>query len=159
MWMINYDFHDLHWVFVSFRFNTSYEKNREIAEQIKTLIDKPQVGNVININNIRRALSSIDGLDKENWYWADVENCYMYGVMTITDDSALRICSEGLGELIKCFEAGDLDRAWCLADALHNVPIILAEKKGRSAVRSILFEIGSYRKKYDASFLKNILKK
>ena len=159
MWLINYDLHDLHRVFVSFRFIPTYEKNLEIAERIKAMIDAPQVGNGININNIRHALSSIEGLDKENWYWVDVENCHTYGVMTVTEDSTLRICSEGLGELIKCFKSGDNERLWHLADALHNIPIILAEKRGRSAVKSILFEIGSYRKKYDASFLKNVLKK
>ena len=39
------------------------------------------------------------------------------------------------------------------------LPGFIAKKKGRSVVRIILFEIRSYRKKYDASFLKNVLKK
>lgn len=159
MWLTNYDLHDLHAVFIRFRFKPLYEKNREIAERIKSLIDAPQVGNGIDHNNIRRELLKIEDLDTENWSWVFCENVYTFGTKVITDDNVFRILSEGLGELIKCFDMGDDERIFCLADAMHNIPTIFVEEPEKRVMKIILSEIGYYRKKYDESFLKDVLKK
>lgn len=159
MWLSNYDLYDLHAVFIQFRFKPLYEKNREIAERIKALIDTPQVGNGIDHNNIRRELLKIEDLDKENWNWVFFENFYTFGTKVITDDIIFRILSDGLGELIKCFGTGDGDRIYCLADAMHNIPTIFVEEPDKKIIKIILAEIGYYRKKYDDRFLKDILNK
>ena len=158
MLLLNYDFYDIHAVLIRIRHDPADRCDIEIVRRIRQLIDAPQEGNVIPSNPVRRALSQIEGLDRERFAWVFTENVYTYGVAVIKDDRTYAILSRALEELLDLLESGDTARAAELADALHNVPIILTQRDRKTAKR-IAAELSSYRKERDRDFLKDILKK
>jgi len=158
MLLVKYDFYDMHWAIVMVRFKPLYEYNYEIASRIKDIIDAPQADNLVDINVIRKSLSEIAPIhNTDEWYWVAKENVYVYGQEIIDDPLAYQILSEGFGELLRCLKEQDENRIFAIADALHNIPIIFAEND-KHIKRKIKFEISTYRRKWNRSFLKKELK-
>lgn len=153
MLMLNYDFYDIHQILLNFHNEPCDPQNRKIAESVYLLITAPQADNIVEPNLIRRELAVIDSLDKEKWYWAFHENVYTYGCKIIKDDFAYRTLSEGFKEVLFCIKNGEYDRPRDLADALHNIPVILAENR-EDGKKVIEIEVSSYRDKWNAGFLK-----
>ena len=158
MLLDKYDFYDIHWAIVLFRIAPLYEHNYEIAKRIKRILDTPQSDNIVPSNLIRKALSDMVSIHKtDEWYWVTTENLYVYGDAIIHDPIAYKILSTGFSELLRCFEEKDEKQIYDIADALHNVPIILTEHS-KSFKRLIKSEISSYRRKWNRSFLNYELK-
>ena len=155
--MINYDFYDIHAVLVAFRFDHSNKYNFNIANVIKSLLDSPQIDNAIEANIIRRTLVQTKIPDSDLFAWTKTNNIYTYGIKFIKDEIAYRILSEAFAELILCLTNNDISRFQDLSDALHNVPIILADGTKRQ-IKLIKTEITQYRKTWNPSFLSNIIK-
>ena len=63
-----------------------------------------------------------------------------------------------LGELHFCLESGDAARAAELADALHNIPILLTAYDRKTRKR-IAAEVSTYRQSRNHAFLRDVLKK
>ncbi len=157
MLLVKYDFYDLHCAIVMFRFKPLYEYNYEIASRIKNIIDTPQTDNLIDINVIRKSLSEIVPIQNtDEWYWVAKENVYVYGQKIIHNPLAYQILSEGFDELLLCLKEQDENRIFDIADALHNIPIIFAEHE-KHIKRKIKFEISTYRRKWNRSFLNKVL--
>lgn len=157
MLLLNYDFFDIYAVLLSFRSDPSNVFNEKIAIKVKTLLDSPQIDNTIESNIIRRSLAEIENLDFERLAWIQTNNVYTYGQKIIKEEIAYHILSEGFSELLLCLQDGNYERFEALADALHNVPIILVEKpKKRSNL--IKTEISAYRKMWNNAFLKDIIR-
>jgi len=157
MLLDKYDFYDIHWAIVMFRCKPLSEHNLEIAKRIKKILDTPQADNAVPLNLIRKALSDMTQIRKtDEWYWVTAENVYVYGQAIIHDPIAYQILSDGFTELLHCLEEKDETRIFDIADALHNVPIILTEHDRRFR-RRIQFEISFYRRKWNRSFLKEAL--
>jgi hypothetical protein len=159
MLLNKYDFYDIHWAIVMFRWNPLYEHNYEIAKRIKQILDTPQIDNVVPVNLIRKSLSDMTSIHKtDEWYWVTTENVYVYGNAIIDTPHAYQILSKGFAELLRCLEEKDEKRIFDIADALHNVPIILSEHNSKKIKRRIKLEISFYRRKWNHSFLNNELK-
>ena len=60
-------------------------------------------------------------------------------------------------ELLDCLKEPDEEQINDLKDALHNIPIILAEER-KYTKKHIVREIVRYRVKWNKYFLKNLLK-
>jgi len=154
--MLNYDFYDIYAVLVAFRNSPSNSHNFDIAQRIKLLVDSPQLDNTVETNLIRRSLAQIDGLYCDEFAWIKTNNVYTYGCRLIKEEMAYHILSEAFAELLLCLDNKDYTRFRDLADALHNVPITLAEDP-KTYVRRIKAEITIYRRKWNSSFLQNII--
>lgn len=158
MLLTNYDFYDIYWSIVLLRSNRS-KYDVDIAKAIKQILDAPQKDNTVESNIIRRALCSIDALNtEEKWQWIEAENVYTYGVSVIKDDLSYQILSASMDEMLLCLENPKDEQLYDLADALHNLPVILANKD-RKWKRSVACEIATYRKKWNSSFLKQVMKR
>ncbi len=156
MFMTKYDFYDIYAVFIYIRAYTDDAKNSEIAKAVKNLLDAPEKESS-GLNCVRRALSAIEGIDREHYAWAFVENDYTYIPPIIKDELPSSVLSAGFAEIISAIESGDGERIFYAADAMHNVPIIFAENNIKEAKKRIKREISFYREKYNKEFLKEYI--
>ena len=157
MLLTNYDFYDIYWSIVLMRSNGS-EYDYVVSKTIKDAIDIRQKDNVVETNTIRTFLSEIDELTEyEEWQWIHTKNVYTYGEKIIKDDFAYQILSAMFEELLRCLKDPDEDRIYDLKDAMHNIPVILAEgnKHGKKRIARV---ICFYRNKWDKHFLKRLIK-
>ena len=154
MIMTVYDLYDIYAVILYIRAYTDDVKNAEIAKAVKSLLDVSQA-ECGEINSVRHTIAKIDGVDKEHYAWAFVENDYTYMPPIIKDELACRVLSSGFAEIICAIESGDGERIYRAADAMHNVPIIFASNNTKEAKKQIKREISFYRKKYNEEFLKD----
>ena len=65
--------------------------------------------------------------------------------------------SDMFEELLSCLKESNESRSYDLKDALHNIPVILAEGDKHSKKR-IAREISFYRSKWNKHFLKSLIK-
>lgn len=156
MLMKNFDFYDIYAVLIQFRFAPSYKHNRIIAVKIKELFDATQKDNTIEANIIRSSLASIQDIDRERYGWAFTNNVYTYGHKTIKEEMPYKLLSAGFSELIRCLDEHNEEKFRDLADALHNIPIILTEEK-KNFKKTLKTEISFYRQKWHKNFLKDVI--
>ena len=157
MLLTNYDFYDIYWSIVLMR-SDGLGYDYAIAKAIKDTIDAEQTDNVVECNIIRSVLSNITELNEYNkWEWRFVKNVYTYGVKVIKDEFSYQILSAIFEELLSCLKEPDEEQINDLKDALHNIPIILAEES-KHIKKHIAREIARYRNKWNKSFLKTLLK-
>ena len=154
MIMTVYELYDIYAVFVYIRAYPNDAKNAEIAKAVKSLLDEPK-GDYGSLNEVRRAVSAVEGIDREHYAWAFTENVYTYMPPIIKDEFTYRVLSTGLGEIISAIESGDSERIYRAADAMHNVPIIFSKYDIKEAKKQIKREISFYRKEYNGEFLKD----
>ena len=157
MLLLNYDFYDIYAVLLFFRNDPSNTLNSKIAKKIQSLLESPQVDNVIESNIIRRSIAEIENLDIDQLAWIQANNVYTYGQKVIKEKIAYHILSEGFSELLLCLHDENYKQFEALADALHNVPIILSEKP-KNLSKLIKTEISTYRKMWNNAFLKEIIR-
>ena len=156
MLLSNYDFYDIHWSIVLMRSN-SLKYDYAVSKAIKDVIDTKQKDNTVKMNIIRNILSEVNELKEyEEWQWIQIKNVYTYGVKIIKDDFAYQILSVMFEELLNCLKEPNEEQINDLKDALHNIPIILAEEK-KHIKKHIVREIAHYRAKWNKYFLKNCL--
>ena len=157
MLLTNYDFYDIYWSIVLMR-SHGLEYDYAVSKAIKEVIDTPQKDNVVETNTIRNILSEVNELEEyEEWQWIHTKNVYTYGAKIIKDDFAYQILSAMFEELLNCLKEPNEGRIYDLKDALHNIPVILAEGNKHSKKR-IAREISFYRSKWDKHFLKSLIK-
>ena len=157
MLLLNYDFYDIYAVLLSFRNDPSNTFNKQIAKSIKSLLESPQIDNIIEPNIIRRSLAEIKNLDIERLAWIKTNNVYTHGQKVIREEIAYHILSVGFAELLVCLKDKNYKRFEALADALHNIPIILVENP-QNYSKQIKTEISIYRKTWNNSFLIDIIR-
>ena len=157
MLLTNYDFYDIYWSIVLMR-SENHEYHYDVTKAIKDVVDAEQKDTIVEFNTIRKALSRVQEL-KENsrWQWILTENYYTGGIQIIKDDIAYQILSAMLEELLTCLRQQNSTQIYALADALHNIPIILVDNS-KHPKRRIAREISSYRSKWNPCFLKDIMK-
>jgi hypothetical protein len=152
--MTVYELYDIYAVIVYIRAYPNDAKNAEIAKAVKSLLDEPK-GDYGSLNSVRRAVSAVEGIDREHYAWAFTENIYTYMPPIIKDEFTYRVLLAGLGEIIYAIESGDSERIYRAADAMHNVPIIFSKYDIKEAKKQIKREISFYRKEYNGEFLKD----
>lgn len=156
MLMLNFDFYDIYAVFLAFRENPLCSCNKEIATSLKEMVDSPQNDSILEPNVVRATLKRTNSIDKETFHWTFVDNVYTYGHKIIKDDFPYHILSVAFEELLSCLDNGNFEQFKALADALHNVPVILSDSP-KQVKKLIKAEIASYRKNWNKNFLKEFL--
>ena len=156
MFLTNYDLYDLYAVFLLIRAYPADKANALAVAAVKEIVDAPQ-GQLGRTNAIRSCLGNIPELDREKWYFAGTENVYTYVPSVLKDEKSYAILSACLEEMQKAMRSGNTDRIYDLADALHNIPLILAEGK-KDQFRAIHRMISYvYRPKWNKNFLTGLL--
>lgn len=150
--MLNtFDMYDLHSILVNIRTLPLYYLNPHIiAKIIDVLNDKD---NNHDVNQIRKALKSIKSINEPIYSFVYTLNSYPYIPMFIKESKTYDI-------LIKCFKTlstvvngNNIEKVQDLADALHNLPLLIVENKGLIPDSFWNFDINNYKVKWDKQFL------
>ena len=150
-----YDLYDLHWIFTNIRNHPDDPINQTIVRCILEVIRNRNSSE--ETNAFRNALRAIDGLDA-SYSFVLTSNVYTYYPFIIKDSFVYDILSESCSELENAICLGNIDRVFDLADTLHNLPIVLSENNLSIPNRFWKVDIQSYRKKWNAKFLKQFKK-
>lgn len=140
--MTSNDLFDLYFSFLLIRHDIFYELNDLILEKISETVHIESESE----NNIRLAISKINGIDKEKWEFAFHSNVYTYRRLLKNNDvknTILKFCDH-LKSLIvnKKYE-----QAYDFVDSIHFVPILI-EKNMFISSRKIRKLTQKYRKKW-----------
>ena len=156
MYLTPYDLHDIYAVFLLIRACPTDDDNALAIATIKELVDAER-GGFSRANAVRVCLGRIPDLDREKWFFIDTMNVYTWMPPVIRDETVYAILSACLAEMLTALRIGDRERIYDLADAIHNIPVILAEGKN-DKLRAIKREISyCYRPKWNRDFLKALL--
>ena len=156
MYLTPYDLHDIYAVFLLIRACPTDDDNALAIATIKELVDAER-GDFSRANAVRVCLGRIPDLDREKWFFIDTMNVYTWMPPVIRDETVYAILSACLAEMLTALRIGDRERIYDLADAIHNIPVILAEGKN-DKLRAIKREISyCYRPKWNRDFLKALL--
>lgn len=146
-----YDLYDLSAVYKNIRMYPCYELNSIILDRILNLLYKHNEHS--ELNQIRKALRSISGLDNDMYRFAYIDNYYTYFPSLLKDDHVYSILIECTEELLDVFTNGNKKQIFELADCLHNLPIDIVENKFQIPGNFWKFEVPTYRNNWDKSFL------
>ena len=150
--MLNiFDLYDLHAIFVNIRNNPANPLNEVIVSkllQILTLDNKNS-----DTNQIRVALRELNISDQQEYSFALCENVYTYIPCLIKDENIYKLLRLTCDELLKVTRNGNLEQIEDLADALHNLPLLLAENNLSLPKRFLDYEVKYYQKKWNKLFL------
>lgn len=153
MLLTNYDFYDIYAYIVHFRSFPEKFKNYLIpTEQIISYINAP-MKNELDNNTIRKIIRPFYN-NGDNMLWVTVDNIYTANLYIIKHISYYNILSAILEEMLRVYE--NEQQFVLLCDAVHNIPLILADEKKPEKVIKIM--IKEYRKQYNSFFLVDELK-
>ncbi len=154
MYLINYDFYDIHALITFFRSKPErFQTYKPALQKIIAYIVAPQ-GDFLNDNNIRNILKPYFDESDETISWVMVDNKYTANLTIIKKDYVYRIITSIFSEMMEHYD--DSERFNLLCDVTHNLPMILVDKN--KPEKTINLMIKEYRKKYNGQFLKNELK-
>ena len=154
MLLTNYDFYDLHAYIVNFRSFPEKFKNYLVpTEQIVSYINAP-IKNNLEDNKIRKIIRPFYN-SEDSMLWVTVDNVYTANLYIIKHISYYSILSAIFEEMLRVYE--NEQQLVQLCDAVHNIPLILADEKKPEKVIKIM--IKEYRENYNHDFLVDELKK
>lgn len=153
--LINYDLYDLHALMVFLRQNTDkFSQYENAVRQIVSCLEASMQTGGGEANSIRKILMPFVS-EEEQLSWALVENRYTANVIIIKNKAYYDILSAVLREMLRW--GNDRERLYLLCDAVHNIPLLLADvKKPKKAAAAM---IKDYQRKYDGDFLSDELKR
>ncbi len=156
MYLLNYDFYDLHALFVFIRSNPEYI---EVIPGLRTLSDyltkPPAETGGIPSNYVRTVLAAHIPAGMQGATWVHVQNIYTANLLVMRDPAFYPLLAAVLDELAGAL-ADEPERTRMLADAVHNIPLLLIEEKRPK--KPIMASIKDYRSRYHAGFLEAQLK-
>lgn len=158
MLLLNYDFHDIHYILAMLRAYPKLPYNRQVIQAVIRVLRAPQTDNTVDTNRIRKELREVDALDREGFRFAYVDNCYTYGEKIIDDPFGYTLLEKAFLKLSEYAVKEAYEKLEDLADALHNIPIILAEDS-KHFKRSARIEFSRYNRKYKTNLLKEFTNK
>lgn len=144
------DLYDLSFVLISIRNDIREESNTKILRQIITVLETE---NTTEDNQIRKAISSIEGLDNERWFFASHNNVYVNHQL-LKNENTYALLVKLLQSLNDVLCQEEFDKAYDLVDCFHCLPEIIADNKLSIPKSFWKTFVKSYRNKWDNAFLK-----
>ena len=158
MLLTNYDFYDIYSILIAIRFKPKNECNAEIVRSVIDIFSSPQRGNDVDSNIVRKKIRVIEGLDRDLFKFAFVDNVYTYGIRFIKDDYPYSFLKKAFYKLLKCMNDGDYNQVSMLADALHNVPVFLSDGC-ENLKKALRIQFSDYDKKYGTDLREELLQR
>ena len=155
MLLINYDFHDMHCVLTMLRAYPKKTYNKQVIQSIIHVLSEPQLDNTVDNNILRKELRTIETIDKEWFRWVYVDNIYTYGLKVIQNEFCYSFLEKAFRKLLECSVKEDYEQLEYLADALHNIPIFLAEDY-KNFKKATKVEFARYNRIYKTNLLKEL---
>ena len=126
MYLLNYDFYDLHSLFVFFRNSPErFADYRPALQQLADYIQSQDQSNALQTNIIRTILKPCYHESDTLISWVLVNNAYSAKSVMIKQEAAYAVLSAIIREMEAHYE--DAERFYALCDAVHNIPLLLAD--------------------------------
>ena len=150
--LVFYDLYDLYAVFVNVRFDPGNPRNAGIVEAVlDVLSDRNQKGEP---NAFRVALRAVGDLG-EAYRFVLVDNVYTFVPGVFKNLVYYDLLSVACQELSNVIKGGNVERVADLADALHNLPIMLTDPGLKKIPKRFWrCDLKPYREKWDKTFLR-----
>ena len=145
-----YDLYDMSYALTLIRNHICEESNKKILFQMITVLKSKDD---IAENQIRKALSSIKELNREQWSFVYYNNVYVNHQILKNPDVYI-LLENVLQNLIYTLDQGTFDKAYDLVDCFHCLPDIIADNNCMLP-KSFWRRLVEYRVKWDSDFLKN----
>lgn len=145
------DLYDISFVLILIRDNIREELNTKILCKI---IDVLQTEITTEDNQIRKAISAIEGLDSEHWYFVFYKNVYV-NHQFLKNEKIYALLVKLLQTLINEINQENFDKAYDMIDCFHCLPEIIADNNLSIPKSFWKTFVKSYRNKWDNTFLKN----
>ena len=145
------DLYDITFALTIIRNNITEKSNSKILSEIKKVLERE---NNTEDNQIRKAISSIDELDREQWFFVYHNNIYVnHQILNKLSiyDLLIKLCQSLIGALNK----KEFDRAYDLVDSFHCLPEIIADNNFTIPKSFWGTFIKNYRSKWDNNFLRD----
>ncbi len=154
MLLTTHDLYDLHAVFVNIRHAPDTKETYAVIVRLKALFDNWDFDPQADGNIIRRTLRPAAELDRERYHWVDTDNVYAYtGKIFKPEHPVYSIFRTAFESLFQNMKGMHDDNVALLADAFHNVPLILCEKEGKGYRRRLEKELTAALRLYGSSSL------
>lgn len=157
MLLNKYDFHDIYAVLTAIRSNPQAVYNYEIINAICAVFSEKQASDCIESNIIRNALKNIKNIDQDLFHWVYIDNVYTYVDRIIKDEFYYSFLLNSFSFLSFYAQNKDYDRLYDLADALHNIPIFIADGC-KNFKKSVKEQVCYYNKKYKTNLWQELTK-
>lgn len=132
-------------VLVLIRNNIRHELNAAILCKIISALEAKEI---FEDNQIRKAIATIEDLDREQWYCMYHNNVYVKHEY-LKNESAYSLLIQLCDELKRLILNRDFDKAYDLADAFHCLPDIIADNDFEIPKSFFKTYINPYMKKWD----------
>ena len=143
------DLYDISFVFISIRIDIKNKYNSEVLSKIISVLKE---NNFVFDNQIRKAISGINGLNMEQWSPMFHENIYV-NHQFLKNTCIYNLLTSLCVEIKYLLEHSDFERAYDLIDAIHCLPNIIADNHFHIPKPFWKTYIKPYRKKWDKTFL------
>lgn len=144
------DLYDITFALIIIRNNIREKLNSQILSQMVKVLEEE---NSTEDNQIRKAISSIEGLDYEHWFFVYHSNVYVHHQIlyeTYIYDLLVKIFDSLICELSN----EEFDKAYDLADSFHCLPEIIADNNFKIPKSFWKTFVKYYRDKWDKDFLR-----
>lgn len=139
------ELYDLSFVISLIRSDITANENITILNIILDLLNNKEQS--ISNNEIRKNLRQIPILSKK-WEFVYHENYYVRTIV-FKNDKIIKVMSDMLMKLKSLLLSQEYAQAYDLADALHTLPEIIADNKGKIPHKYSKIFLNSYRNKWD----------
>ena len=159
MLLTTHDLYDLHAVFLHIRRSPDTMETYAVTVRLWDLFKTSDFDPQADGNTVRRALRPAPELDRERYFWVDTDNAYAYcGKIFRPEHPIYALFRAAFGAIFGRLKAGDTQAVALLADALHNIPLILCEPETKGCRRRIERELTEARGLMGADFLREELR-
>ena len=146
--MLNFfDLFDLHGIFVNVRNSKCNPLNEEIVHRTLQVIKSRNSD--FEINQFRTALNSLDLSNHPEYLFVSIQNAYPHIPYLIKEEKVYRLLESACKDLLAAIGGHSYNQVEDLADALHNLPLLLAEHQLSIPESYWNHEIKWYRKKWN----------
>ncbi len=146
------DLYDISFALILIRSDIGYELNHAILKKIEDVLKSNKQS--FEPNQIRKAISSIENLNRERWYLVYYNNVYA-NFRLIKEVDVYQVLLKSIGALRNLIEKQEFAQAFDLVDCIHALPETLADSNIILPKSFWKTYIKNYRKKWDRSFLKD----
>lgn len=149
--MINqYDLYDMTFAFLLMRNDIKNSLNNEVLKKIISVLENKTV--MYEDNSIRKAISSIQNLNYEQWQFAYYNNVYV-NHRFLSNDYIYSLLTTLCKEAINILNQHHYERAFDLIDSFHCLPEMIANNNFLVPRQFWKIYVTSYRIKWDKNFL------
>lgn len=143
MFITQYELYDLAEILTIIRSNPKASHNIVILEQIEKCLKRDDISN----NCLRSAVSKIDNINKSLYEFCFHENYYV-NIKLYKNQECIKELLSYINNLKNLIVEKKYDSAFDLADAIHSLPYIIDEYKGKIPKRYYRIYLKPYKKKW-----------